>query len=549
MNASCGEEAALQSCLEAAYDGHPDERSPMASGPVGVLRDLESSRRFHRDTGLGRIFHPRMVTFRENVPTNSLHVLVDQNRISAHVDRVSPLGLRPEHPPRYSLRRAVAHNIAGMLDDLFRLALGREGDHRAELDCEWLGDPSRRATPRDHLLDPAASAWSVHLEARVAGALDEARLRSALAVLCRNGVDVDLLDAVDCEDDASLDSARTQLLSQAVAMNQSPPLRARLARHPGGDILMLNLNHAASDGNGALRVLRLVAQAYAGQAEPDPPPDFLATHDLPVRPASAPVSAPMARYHGGVERLRDLLARPARLARQDPSEDSGFGFHLVCLGADDTRRVINAERPGTSRNILMAALHLAIGDWNLQHDAPGRRIGVLVPVDLRPQPWPAELVGNFTVTTRVSTSRRHRKGPASALAAITSQTTRNRRIRTGTALVEALERAGLLPLWAQQSEVVLQPLTRNGEVDTAVLAHLGWVDEPPSFGADAGETVDLWFSVPARAPLTLCIGAVTVSGQLHLTFRYPRRLFSPDAARRFADCYLAQIRLVAEHSR
>lgn len=373
-------------------------------------------------------------------------------------------------------------------------------------------------------------------------------MRSALAaVLCRNGTDVDPLDAVDCDDDAHLDSARTELQSQPVAMNQSPPLRARLARHPGGDVLMLNLNHAASDGPGALHVLRLVAHAYAGEAERDPPPDFLATQDLPVRPASAPVSEWKARYRAVVERLRDRLARPAPLARHGASEDSGFGFHLVCLPADDTRRVLDAERPGTSRNVLMAALHLAIGDWNLQHGAPGRRIGVLVPVDLRPSPWPAGVVGNFTVTARVSTSRRHRKGPSSALASITAQTTRNRRIRTGTALVGALERSGLLPLWAQQSEVVLQPLTRNGEVDTAVLAHLGCVDEPPSFGADAEETVDLWFSVPARAPLSLCIGAVTVSGRLHLTFRYPRRLFSFDAARRFADCYLAQIQLVAEH--
>jgi hypothetical protein len=127
--------------LEASDDGHPGEDSPTVSDPVGLLRDLESSRRFHRDTGLGRIFHPGVVTFRENVPTNSLHVLVDQNRIAAHVDRVSPLGLRPERPSRYSLRRAVSHNVVGMLHDLVRLVLGRQGDHRAELDCEWLWDP------------------------------------------------------------------------------------------------------------------------------------------------------------------------------------------------------------------------------------------------------------------------------------------------------------------------------------------------------------------------------------------------------------------------
>jgi hypothetical protein len=46
-------------------------------------------------------------------------------------------------------------------------------------------------------------------------------------------------------------------------------------------------------------------------------------------------------------------------------------------------------------------------------------------------------------------------------------------------------------------------------------------------------------------PQGLSIGAAIVGERLHLAFRYPRRLFAPAAARRFAECYLAQIRLVA----
>jgi hypothetical protein len=71
------------------------------------------------------------------------------------------------------------------------------------------------------------------------------------------------------------------------------------------------------------------------------------------------------------------------------------------------------------------------------------------------------------------------------------------------------------------------------------------MDEAPSFGPDAGETLELWFSTPARTPGSLCIGPVTVGGRLHLTFRYPHRLFGPDAARRFADVYVEQLRSVA----
>ena len=246
-----------------------------------------------------------------------------------------------------------------------------------------------------------------------------------------------------------------------------------------------------------------------------------------------------------VEGLRDGLARPARLAPRGGADAAGHAFHRVSLSAEETAGLLDVERPGTGRNTLMAALHLAIGQWNLEHGAPGRQIGVLVPVNLRPPEWPEDTIGNFSVTARVSTRRRHRSDATAALEAVTAQTTRNKRTRTGVALITALDRAGLLPLWAKQSLVVLQPLTGNRLVDTALLAHLGWLQEAPTFGPGAGDTVEMWFSVPARAPLALCVGTVTLRGCLHLTFRYPRNLFGADAARRFADCYLANLHGIA----
>ncbi|MDQ6910460.1 MAG: hypothetical protein M3Z84_06715, partial [Actinomycetota bacterium] len=267
---------------------------------------------------------------------------------------------------------------------------------------------------------------------------------------------------------------------------------------------------------------------------------------VPVRPASSPVSPALARYHFVVEWLRNKLARPALLAGDGGTDQTGYGFHLMSMPAENTRETLDDDPSGTNRRVLLAALHLAVGDWNLNHGTPGRRVGVLVPVNLRPPEWRAETVGNFAVTARVSTSRRHRSGPAAALEEIATQSTRNKRSRTGTALLSGLGRAGLLPLWVKQSLVVLQPLTRNLSVDTAMLANLGWIEEPVSFGPDAGETVEMWFSIPARTPGSLCVGAATVAGRLHLVVRYPYSLFSPDAARRFTDCYAEHIHLVAD---
>jgi NRPS condensation-like uncharacterized protein len=531
--------------LQARLAGDAEERGaphaePAIAQPVAFFRRLVSSGRFHRDSGLGRIYHPGSISLRENSPTDSLHVVISGDHISAHVDRVSPLG---DHPG-YSFRRAALHNVVGAAQDLVRLLRGRKGDHRSHLDCAWMWDGTTKPDP-DHLLEPAA--WSVHLEAKVEGSIDDLRLGKALdTVLGHRPAGHDPLDVVRCPDDAAVDAARAELLAEPVPMTEWPPLRARLAHHPDGDVLLLSVNHGASDGFSALRVLESIVEAYREGDASGPSLDFLAVNDLPVRPTSAAVSAAGVWYRDTVERVRDRLAHPARLAADGADDRPGYGFHSVALSVADTRRVANVHRQGTARNVLLAGLHLAIGDWNLAHGTPGRRVGVLIPVDLRPPDWPSERVANFCVTARVSTSRRHRSGQRAALRAITAQKDRNKRFRTGVALLAALDRNGLLGLWAKQSLVVLQPLTRNREVDTALLANVGWLDAPPSFGAEAGATTHVWYSLPARTPQCLCIGAAVVAGRLHLTFRYPHRLFGPDAARRFAEAYVDQIVSVAE---
>lgn len=530
----------LQARLQEAGDDRPAKRTTIAD-PVAHLRRLVSSGRFHKDSGLGRIYHPGSASFRESAPADSLHVVVHNDHISAHVDKVSPLGERPG----YSFQRAALHNVVGAAQDLVRLLRGRKGDHRSHLDCEWVWEGYEPTPDVAHLLDPCA--WGVHVEARVAGRLDDTRMRKAFDTLVgHRPADHEPLRVTECDDDDALDRLRDGLLAEPVMPSLWPPLQAVLAHRPGGDVLLLNVNHAASDGFSALRVMESIAAAYADAGPPAPALDFLAVNDLPVRPASRPVSAIEAWYRIAVERIRDLLANPARLAPDHDADRPGYGFHFVRLSVADTRRVANVHRQGTARNLLLAALHLAIGEWNLEHGTPGRRIGVLVPVDLRPEDWPHEVVGNFSVTARVSTSRRHRSGARAALRAITAQKTRNKRFRTGVALLAALERNGLLPLWAKQSLVVLQPLTRNKEVDTALLANVGWLAEAPSFGTEAGVATEMWCSLPARTPHSLCVGAVVVAGQLHLTFRYPYRLFDAGAARRFADSYVEHVIAVAE---
>lgn len=109
--------------------------SAHTTDPLGLARHLDANDRFHRDSVIGRILHPGTISFRERVDENSVHILIEGTKVSAHVDRYAPLTLS-KGSPRYSLWRAVVHNLAHLGEDAVRLVTGRRGEHRCVLDCE-----------------------------------------------------------------------------------------------------------------------------------------------------------------------------------------------------------------------------------------------------------------------------------------------------------------------------------------------------------------------------------------------------------------------------
>jgi NRPS condensation-like uncharacterized protein len=419
-----------------------------------------------------------------------------------------------------------------------------------------------------HLLDVPTAPWSVQLEVRVSGHLDENRLRGAIGAALRRHpmarahkkasrlrarldtwvIDprarLDPLRVIDCPDEEWLAAVRADLQSISPPLIESPPLRVVLAHHPDGDMVMLNVNHAAMDGFGAMRVLRSIARAYAGAADPSPGLDFQQTRNISALLGPPSFSLRMRRQMELMSRLRDLVVPPARVAGDGADDqEGGYGFVHSRLSREQTEAIVAGAKPATVNDVLVTALHLAIADWNAQHGTVCRRIGVLVPANLRPKEWREEIVGNFSLPARISTTTRDRRSPDRALRAVAAQTKRKKQVGMGTAFIELLGQTRLLPLWAKRVMVMALPLTGNRLVDTAMLSNLGRVDTPPSFGGGAGggEVEELWFSPPARMPLGLTIGAATVAGRLHLVLRYRHRQFDHDAATRFADTYLRKL--------
>lgn len=102
--------------------------------PAALIRRLDDSDCFCRDTRAGRMYHPKDVSYREIVSRDSLHVTVRNGAtVSTHVDRHSPLARRQSGGDcRYSPLRIAAHNVSGAARDLVRLAVRKDRSHEHE---------------------------------------------------------------------------------------------------------------------------------------------------------------------------------------------------------------------------------------------------------------------------------------------------------------------------------------------------------------------------------------------------------------------------------
>lgn len=412
-------------------------------------------------------------------------------------------------------------------------------------------------------LDSVSEPWSVHLEVRLSGTVVEDRLRQAVGVALtrhprararatmarqrRAGYeweitptpDVDPLDVVVCSDDVALQAVRADLQSLAVPLVTSPPLRIRLARHRNGDVVMLNLHHAAGDGIAALRLLRSIARAYAGRADPVP-------HTPPEEVAIPAPSGRWARLRALAGELRHAAPRSVHLVPSGGQDRPGYRLHHVVLDTAQTAALATKADPGTTVNdLLLAGLHLALDRWNAEHGSPGGRLSVLMPVNLRPKSSWYEVFGNVTFMVPVVTRPENRSDPTTTVTTIRRRTRRIKDERTPAA-AKFLNVIQHLPGPAKRSIARLAASERV--IPTAILSNLGRLDEDLDFGSEL-RSREVWFSPPTRMPMGLAIGAVTAGGRLHLVFRYRHPLFGPADIAGFADRYLAALGQVIAYAR
>ncbi|MCX7620151.1 MAG: hypothetical protein N2037_04815 [Acidimicrobiales bacterium] len=358
--------------------------------------------------------------------------------------------------------------------------------------------------------------------------------------------DVEAVTFSSLADAIELEAARDQLLSERIPLECAPLFRVLHARLPDHDALLFSVHHGAFDGIGCLAFLRSIAASYGGRSFDESEAEAICRTELNRRRDAGPVVSGERRegLRAYVEPVRSFARSPrtARVAPSRPRGADGYGIthRSIRLAAGRSMLETSYHPDATANDVLVAALHLAIAEWNLDHGVVDDEIGVTVPVSGRLPTERAQIVANLTRQGATVSTRRDRSDPRQLLESIRAQTARLKR-EGGNEPAAVLGSVSFIPAPVRRRlPSVVSSLTRDRFVDTSRLSNLGRYD-PLEFSSPGFQVDRLWFSPPVRMPQGLTVGTVSLGESLYLSFRWCRALFDHAAAGHFADLYLDAI--------
>lgn len=353
--------------------------------------------------------------------------------------------------------------------------------------------------------------------------------------------DEDPLLVLECADDAAIEAARDSFYSRRLMLESAPPFRLLLARHPDGDWLFLKMSHAVTDAAGAYRFLQSVMRQYAGLNDTQPADmDVIKARNISLEFGAKNLSEYIKRVSGLLAYLVDSVQIPTRITPHFGENGAGVAFVSHTFSASETEAMGQLRHGhGTTNDVLIALLHMTVERWNLSRHGKVGRITLMNAINFRPITWRQEGVGNFSLWVNVATRDHERRSFESALDAVIEQTQKLKSDEAAGLLVDLLEITHVLPSALRKNLTRLMPLTGSLVVDTAVLNNLGLVPDLPDPAGKAGRITAIRFSPPTHMPMGVAVGAITLRGELTITFRYRRAQFDKHAAEAFRDTFLA----------
>ena len=404
---------------------------------------------------------------------------------------------------------------------------------------------------------------SLQLEIRFSGRIDEKQLEVAAYAAMRmhplasvrqhrtkggDGYEWETVDRPDedpvltvvCDDAAALDAARNEFYSRRLLLESAPPFRFLVAHLDGGDWLFLKMSHAVTDAFGAYRFLQSVLRRYAGVNDTQPDDvDIIPARNLSREFGAKSLSERIRRATGLLGYLMESVQLPTRIAPHFAENKAGVSFvsHTFSVADTDALAVLR-KGSATLNDVLAALLHLTIARWNDSRKESSGRVTLMSARNLRPITWQQEGVGNMSLWVNVTTTETERRHYERTLASITEQTRKIKTRETAGLLVDLLDMTQLLPTKLRKALTQLMPLTGNFVVDSSVLNNLGRVPDLPDPAGKTGRITAIRFSPPSNMPMGVAVGAVTLRGELTVTFRYRLAQFDRHAADAFRDQFV-----------
>jgi NRPS condensation-like uncharacterized protein len=350
-------------------------------------------------------------------------------------------------------------------------------------------------------------------------------------------------------DEVDRQAARNRIYWQRFDLTEEAPFRILIYRGggiDGGDMVMFSIHHAITDGMGSLRFGQAVWTAYRGE---EPIQDSVSLQESrsmlrEVRPSRA--SDGVEAIGSVARQLRKAVDVPTSIASAGGTAGPGWGYARRYLSEELTADLLANRPDGVSVNdVLQAALHLAIEDWNDAHGKRTGKVSVMMPVNLRPDEWKYQVVAMYSSFGSVETRARHRRTPGEAVRTIAEQTDDLSERDRAAALYKAgqfLPPGTPVELKRRLSGVLRGPGRRL--TDTAMLSNLGNLPAYPSAGEDTEDRA--WFSPPAWDETPVALGVATVDGRVNLFCRYLLSQFDEAAAERFLDRYVDRIEAIVD---
>lgn len=318
------------------------------------------------------------------------------------------------------------------------------------------------------------------------------------------------------------------LIVCAVDPHRSPQLRARLLRRDAGDILIINMSHAAGDAT-ALKVLtRSLLDDYLGHEELIEdrtglgPRDTSWTKDLVEK-----------RFPSTKTEMETMDPMWPSLC---PSTDAGWSMHRAKISQTELVLAKRAARRlhGTLNDVIIAAFFLAMSDLTGRNGPQN----IFMPVDLRRHlDDPKRLISNQSGNVHLVLDRLPAEGMREMMSKVISQT--NALKANGIGLKEQIEFDRSCDPEGRNVQAMVERMLAMREQGLAdvFLSNPGQFDLP-----DAPGLVDAYICYPGSYLPTMCFVVSTFRDEVSISIGYQRSKEGEDVTRRALERFLDHIR-------